>query len=82
MVFKPMTPELFKKYVELVGWRLEKGGIDWNLYSDEGRFVCCVQMSHSRGNKREVTAFSVKKVEQEFKRRRLAWPPRKKSKKS
>lgn len=28
MSYKPMSPQLFKKYVEMVGWRLDKGGVD------------------------------------------------------
>ena len=82
MPFKPMPPKDFTKYIELVGWRLEKGGVDWNLYSEDGTFICTIQISHGSRTKSEVTARSVRKVETAFKERNWKWPPHKKSKKS
>jgi len=82
MPYKPMSPQVFKKYIEMVGWRLEKGGVDWNLYSDTGAFICTIQISHGSQTKTEVTARSVRKVENAFKERKWSWPPQKKLKKS
>lgn len=82
MVFKPMSPQVFKGYLKIVGWRLEKGGIDWNLYDENGGFVCSIKISHGSRTNTEVVAVSVRKVEKEFKERGWVWPPQKKSKKS
>lgn len=82
MVFKPMSPKVFESYLKMVGWSLKKGSIDWNLYNDFGNFICTIQISHGSKTKHEITARSVKKVEQEFKERGLKWPPQKKLKKN
>jgi len=82
MVFKPMSPAILERYLKMVGWSLEKGSIDWNLYDNTGRFVCSVKISHGSRTKSEVSAFSVKKIKQEFKEVGLTWPPQKKSKKN
>lgn len=82
MVFKPMAPTVFEKHLKMVGWKLEKGGIDWNLYDENDKFVCTIQIGHGCKTKTEVTARSVKKVENEFKERGWIWPPQKKLKKS
>jgi hypothetical protein len=66
----------------MVGWYLEKGGIDWNLYNEHGDLVCSIQISHGERTKNEVTARSVKKAEKEFKERGWVWPPQKKLKKN
>ena len=81
MPFKPMSPRDYKHYISLAGWRLEKGGIDWNLYDENNNFVCSIKISHG-STKQEVVAHSVHKTEKEFKKRGLQWPPNKKSKKS
>jgi hypothetical protein len=82
MPYKPMPPKDFKKYIEMVNWKLEKGGIDWNLYSEDGEFLYTIQISHGSRTKSEVTAGSVRKVEKEFKERGWKWPPQKKLKKN
>ena len=82
MVFKPISQKDLEKYLKLVGWSLEKGSVDWNLYDDSKRFVCSVKISHGSRTKSEVTAFSVMKIKKEFKEVGLTWPPKKKSKKS
>jgi hypothetical protein len=82
MSYKPMSPKDFKKYIEMVGWRLDKGGVDWNLYDDSNAFICSIQISHGSRTKQEVTARSVRKVETAFKIRNWPWPPHKKLKKS
>ena len=82
MVFKPLSPSAFIRHLKMVGWSLEKGSIDWNLYNENGKFVCTIQISHSSKAKTEVTARSVRKVEREFKERGWVWPPQKKLTKS
>jgi len=81
MPFKPISPKIFEKYIEAVGWRLEKGSIDWNLYNENDCFVCSIIISHGKSIKSEVTAFSVHKVKKAFEERGLKWPPNLKSKK-
>lgn len=78
MPFKPMPPNVYKDYIKTVGWKLEKGKMDWNLYDTDGHFVCTIKISHGSRTKEEVIAPCVKKTEQEFKKRGLIWPPRKK----
>jgi hypothetical protein len=82
MPYKPMSPKEFEKYLKIVSWYLEKGKIDWNLYDENGHFICSVKISHGSRTKSEVTAVSVKKVKQAFEEKGFLWPPRKKSKKS
>lgn len=82
MGFKPMEVELLKRYVGMVEWTLEKGSIDWNLYSESGNFICSIKIVHGHGKKSEVSASSVRKVQKAFKERGLIWPPKKKLKKS
>ncbi len=43
-----------------VGWRLEKGKIDWILRDKEGKYLCTIKISHPGA--REVVASSVKKT--------------------
>lgn len=76
-----MSPRDFKRYLSLVNWSLEKGGMDWSVFDDKGIYVCTIQISHGN-TKQEVPAFSVRKVEKEFKKRDLIWPPVKKLKKN
>ena len=82
MPYKPMPPKEFENHLGMVGWYIEKGSIDWNLYNENGQFVLTIQISHGSRSKSEVTARSVKKVEQAFKERGWVWPPRKKSRKN
>jgi hypothetical protein len=81
MPYKPMSQKDFKKYIEMVGWQLEKGAIDWNLYNEKGDFVCSIIIAHGKKTKTEVTAFSVHKTKKSFEERGLKWPPNQKSKK-
>ena len=78
MPYKPMPPKIYENYVKSVGWKLEKGKIDWNLYDDNNNYICTIKISHGNRTKSEVIAPSVKKTEQEFKKRGLTWPPKKK----
>lgn len=79
MPFKPMPRKEFESYVKIAGWRLEKGKIDYNLYDDENDFTCSIKITHGKNTKsNEVPAISVKKTENEFKKRGLIWPPKKK----
>lgn len=81
MPYKPMVPRDFNHYLSVVGWKLKKGGFDWSVFDENDIYVCTIQISHGN-TKQEVPAFSVRKVEKEFRRRGLKWPPDKKSKKS
>ena len=78
MPFKPIEERTYLEYLEIVGWRLVKGGIDYNLFDDKGIFMCSIKINHGKGKKREVIAFSVHKTEKKFKERGLKWPPKKK----
>ena len=40
MVYKPLDKKIFLRYIKMVDWTLEKGGIDWNLYDENGVFLC------------------------------------------
>lgn len=73
-----MDESTYLGHLKAVGWCLEKGGIDYNLYDEKGIFICSIKISHGKGKKREVVAFSVHKTERKFKEKRLTWPPRKK----
>lgn len=79
MPFKPMPLRVFQDYLRMVEWELKKGKIDWNLYDEKNMLVCSIKIAHGKNTKaNEVVAHSIKKVEREFKKRRLTWPPRKK----
>jgi hypothetical protein len=78
MPYKPMPPKIYEANVKSAGWNLKKGKIDWNLYDDNNNFVCTIKISHGSRTKSEVIAPSVKRTEQEFKKRGLIWPPKKK----
>lgn len=81
MPFKPLPIKIFEKYIESVGWILEKGAIDWNLYTQNRDFVCFIIISHGKNTKSEITAFSVHKTKKAFEERGLIWPPNLKLKK-
>ena len=78
MVYKPLEERTYLEYLKLAGWKLVKGSIDYNLLDDKGIFMCSIKISHGKGQKREVVAFSVNKTEKKFKERGLKWPPKKK----
>ena len=80
MPYKPLPTKTYEKYIQSVGWTLEKGGIDWNLYTNNGEFVCSIIISHGKNTKSEVTAFSVHKTKKAFEEREIKWPPNLKSK--
>jgi hypothetical protein len=61
-----------------VGWELVKGGIDYKLYNDKGTLVCSIKISHGKKSDKGVVAHSVNKTRQEFEKRGLIWPPKKK----
>lgn len=75
---KPLSEQIYKKYLKLLGWHLKKGGIDYNLYNSEGLFLCSIKITRSKGIKREVSADSVRKTEKLCKKESLLWPPKKK----
>lgn len=45
-------PYLFKDG----GMELKKGGIDFNLHDEKGKFLVSIKVDHSKGKKREVSA--------------------------
>ena len=69
MPFKPMPKRKFQKWIQGFGWTLKKGKIDWNVYDENGIFVCSVVVQHPGEN--NVIAHSVKKVETELRERGL-----------
>jgi hypothetical protein len=73
---KPIPEHLFMRYLRLLGWRLEKGGIDYNLYNGK-HLLCSIKIMHSKGKKREVSPSSVRKTEKLCEERGIEWPPRK-----
>lgn len=77
---KPLEERKYIMYLKLVGWSLEKGGIDYSLCDENGNHLCTIKVDHGKGKKKEVSASSVRKTEQEFKERGWSWPPQKKSK--
>ena len=80
MAFKPMDEGVYLKYLKMVGWRLEKGSIDYKLFDEKDMFLCTIKIAHGKNTKKEVVAFSVQKTEKEFKQRGWLWPPQKKLK--
>lgn len=79
MTFKPMPLKIFLSYLKSAGWTLVKGSIDHNLHDDKNDFACSIKVTHGKNTKsNEITAMCVKKTEKEFKKRGLAWPPKKK----
>ena len=80
MPYKPMSPQQFRKCIEMVGCSLEKGGIDWNLYDENDVLLCSIKIAHGKNTKEEVVAHSVHKTEKIFKEKGWSWPPKKKKK--
>lgn len=62
MPYKPLTKKFFEKYITFVGWKLEKGAVDWNLFDAKGNFICSIIIAHGKKTKSEITAFSVHKI--------------------
>ncbi len=71
MPFKPLPIPIFEKYIKTAGWQLEKGKIDWNLYNQNGDFVCSIIISHGKRTKSEITAYSINKTKKAFEERGL-----------
>jgi hypothetical protein len=82
MPYKPLDEKIYRQYLKMVGWDLNKGSIDYKLMDEDGAFVCTIKIAHGKKSKREVIAYSVQRTQQEFKKRGLSWPPKKKSKNS
>lgn len=78
MPFKPMPEKEFRQYIQFVGWKLQKGGVDWNLYDDKGNFICAIAIAHGKKTEKGVKAYSVDKTKKAFKNKGLQWPPKKK----
>lgn len=71
-----MQVKKYEKYVKELGWKLEKGKIDWNLYDSDDNFVCSIIIAHGKNTKSEVTAFSVHKTKKSCEERGVKWPPK------
>ena len=69
MVYKPLDRKKFLQYIKSVGWTLEKGEIDWNLYDENNVFLCSIKIAHGKNAKEEIVANSVDKVRKIFKER-------------
>lgn len=80
MVYKPLPVSKYEQYLKLLGWSLEKGKIDWNLYDENNNFICTIKIAHGKQTKKEVIALSVKKTEDAVKKKGEKWPPQKKKK--
>lgn len=78
MAYKPMPLRMYLEYIKFANWSIVKGSIDWKLLNENGYFICSIKIAHSKNTKNEVVASSVKKTENEFKKRGLKWPPKKK----
>jgi len=74
---KPIPEQLFNRHLKILGLRLEKGGIDYNLY-EGSHFLCSIKVMHSKGKKREISPDSVRKLEKICEKMGVPWPPRKK----
>lgn len=77
---KPVEESTYCHYLKMVGWSLEKGGIDYKLRDEYGHYLCAIKISHAKGRKREVVPGSIRKTIQMFKLRGWSWPPQKKLK--
>lgn len=78
MVYKPLDEKTYRQFLKIVGWNLIKGGIDYKLVDESNTFICAIKISHGKKSKQEVVARSVHRTEQEFRKRGLTWPPKKK----
>jgi len=75
---KPIPEHQYLKYLRILGWRLEKGSMDYNLYNGKGQFLCSIKIGHAKGKKREVVAESIRKTTKFCEKEGLTWPPKKK----
>lgn len=69
MVYKPLKVKTYAGYIKLVGFSLEKGGVDWNLYDEKGNFLCSIKIAHGKRTKQEVVSNSVQKQKRFSKKR-------------
>lgn len=65
MFKKVMTVKDFHKAIKAYGWTIKKGGIDWNVYDENGRFQCAVKPKHPPG--KEMTLSSVQRTVKKLK---------------
>lgn len=78
MVYKPLDEKTYRQFLKMAGWSLLKGSIDYKLVDENNTFICAIKISHGKKSKQEVVARSTQRTEQEFKKRGLIWPPKKK----
>ncbi len=68
-MYKPLKLRDYQRWIRQYGWSLRKGSIDWNLFDQNGNFVCYIKIQHP--GPKEVVADSVKRTEKELKARNL-----------
>ena len=74
---KPIPEQLYLRHLKMLGLRLVKGGIDYNLYYGD-RFLCAIKIIHGKGKKREVAPSSIRKTIKICEELGFKWPPKKK----
>lgn len=74
---KPIPEQVYLRYIRMLGWRLVKRGMDYNLYQGEW-MMCSIKIIHAKGKKREVSPASVRKTAKLCEEQGLEWPPKKK----
>ncbi len=56
MTYKPLDKKHFLRFIKELGWSLEKGGIDWNLYDENNEFLCSIKIAHGKKTKEDVNS--------------------------
>jgi hypothetical protein len=59
----------YLRWIRQYGWSLHKGKIDYNLFDQNGIFVCSIKIQHP--GPKEVVARSVQRTKKELKARGL-----------
>ncbi len=77
---KPLEEKQYLQYLKIVGWSCKKGGIDYSLCDENGKYLRTIKILHGKGRKREVAASSIRQTKREFKERGWQWPPERQSK--
>jgi hypothetical protein len=55
---KPIPEHTYLGYLRILGWKMVKGGMDYNLFHKE-RLMCSIKIIHGKGKKREISPSSV-----------------------
>ncbi len=68
MSYKPVPLRIYLRYIKTVGWTLEKGSVDYNLYNENNGFICAIKVAHGRNStSNEVVAQSIKRQKENLK---------------